>query len=243
LIAGIQRLVELTDGTEKVLSSGENKNIEVVTDNYIVLENLTLQHPNHQTNLIQDLSITINPGKSLLIVGASGVGKTTLLRAIAGLWLYGNGKIVRPENNQVLFLPQRPYMALGTLRQQLLYPHGEIATTQETLLKTLRQVDLPDLAARYGGIDAMIDWGRVLSLGEQQRLAFGRLLLNRPRYAILDEATSALDEETSAYLYEILQASSVTYISVAHRNGLVDYHQFVLELQKDNWQLLSVEDY
>ncbi len=242
LIAGIQRLVELTNGTEKALYT-KNQGIEVVGNKHILLKNLTLQHPNHQTNLIQDLSITIKSGQSLLIVGASGVGKTTLLRALAGLWLHGKGQIARPDNNQVLFLPQRPYMALGTLRQQLLYPHGEIATTQETLLEILQQVDLPDLAARYGGIDAMIDWGRVLSLGEQQRLAFARLLLNQPRFAILDEATSALDEETSAYLYEKLQATSVTYISVAHRNGLVDYHQLVLELRKQDWQLLSVDDY
>jgi ABC-type uncharacterized transport system fused permease/ATPase subunit len=233
LAAGVRRLVELTNGIKE--TSLNNSKIELLEQPYISLNNLTLQHPQQQSNLIQDLSITIQPGQSLVIIGASGVGKTTLLRAIAGLWAYGEGKIGRPDSTKILFLPQRPYMPLLTLRQQLLYPNA--TATDEEILSTLIEVDLPDLAKRYNGLDAFVDWSSVLSLGEQQRLAFGRLFLSHPTYAILDEATSALDVETARRLYGKLQETDITYISVAHRSELINYHQLVLELKPYEWKL------
>jgi ABC-type uncharacterized transport system fused permease/ATPase subunit len=143
----------------------------------------------------------------------------------------------------LLFLPQRPYITWGSLRQQLTYPQTATNITSEILLETLQQVHLPDLAQHHGGLDAVIDWSRVLSLGEQQRLAFARLLLIQPKYAILDESTSALDEETEASLYQQLQQTSITYISVGHRNTLLNYHQLVLELAQQNWQLLPIDNF
>lgn len=236
LTAGINRLVELKNGFKKVVIAQNNSRIEFVERSHLLLNHLTLYRPQEKSVLIQDLSINIVPNQSLIIIGESGVGKTTLLRAIAGLWLDGKGRIERPDLKEMLFLPQRPYMILGTLRQQLIYPHTEINTNSESLLNVLEKVNLPNLAQRHGGLDVIFDWSRFLSLGEQQRLAFARLLINQPKYAILDEATSALDEETAINLYQQLQATDITFISVAHRRELFDYHEFVVELQKQEWQ-------
>ncbi|UKP00612.1 ABC transporter ATP-binding protein/permease [Nostoc sp. UHCC 0870] len=239
LVAGVERLTEISNSMERE-PQGE---IQLVENTEINIKNLTLEIP-QKANLIQDLSLTVKPGESLIIVGESGVGKTSLLRAIAGLWLHGEGIIERPANDSLLFLPQRPYITWGSLRQQLTYPQTATNIPPEILLKTLQQVHLPDLTQLHGGLDTVIDWSRVLSLGEQQRLAFARLLLIQPKYAILDESTSALDEETEASLYQQLQQTSVTYISVGHRSTLLNYHQLVLELsQKQQWQLLSTANY
>jgi len=137
-----------------------------------------------------------------------------------------------------LFLPQRPYMVLGTLRDQLLYPNPHLKVDDLQLKKALEQVNLVGLDDRFGGFDAEEDWADVLSLGEQQRITFARLLLNKPRYAILDEATSALDASNEELFYHQLQSLNTTFLSVGHRPSLTDYHQSVLELSQDrSWQL------
>lgn len=159
----------------------------------IAIENLTLQTPNGERTLIKDLSLSIAAGQGVMIVGPSGCGKSSLLRAIAGLWHTGSGCIRRPPSPHLLFLPQRPYMLLTSLRSQLLYPQHEREVADDELLRLLERVNLPHLAARFGGLDAELDWAKVLSVGEQQRVAMARVLLGAPRYAILDEATSALD--------------------------------------------------
>jgi vitamin B12/bleomycin/antimicrobial peptide transport system ATP-binding/permease protein len=138
----------------------------------------------------------------------------------------------------MLFLPQRPYMVLGTLRDQLLYPNTDLEVDEQRLKQVLEQVNLADLDERFGGFDAHQDWSDVLSLGEQQRLTFARLLVNQPDYAILDEATSALDLDNEHRLYCQLQDLGTTFLSVGHRSTLADYHQSVLELAQDQtWQL------
>ncbi|MBW4582885.1 MAG: ABC transporter ATP-binding protein/permease [Tildeniella nuda ZEHNDER 1965/U140] len=222
---------EETDATQKPI-------IQTVTADRLALEHLTLQTPAYQRTLVTDLSIEVPTGQGLLVMGASGCGKSSLLRAIAGLWASGSGTIVRPEADQILFLPQRPYMVLGTLRDQILYPNTQIDVEDEHLKQILAQVNLADLDERFGGFDAQRDWADVLSLGEQQRLTFARLLLQKPTYAILDEATSALDTANEARLYQHLEAIGTTFLSVGHRSTLTAYHQSLLELSPDQtWHL------
>jgi putative ATP-binding cassette transporter len=179
-----------------------------------------------------------------MIVGKSGSGKSSLLRAIAGLWYNGSGTIYRPAPNNILFLPQQPYMLLGSLRSQLLYPHNGHAVADAQLLKVLEQVNLPDLASRFGGLDAEADWSKVLSVGEQQRLAFARILIVKPRYAVLDEATSALDSANEDALYKLLLTLDTTLVSVAHRPAILKYHRQVLALNGEGgWQASPAEEF
>jgi putative ATP-binding cassette transporter len=244
--AGIKRL----DTFQKYLVgsggafSSEEQEISFTPGPELSIEKLTLRTPNHERTLLKNLSLNISPGQGVLIVGPSGCGKSSLLRAIAGLWHAGSGRIIGPESQQMLFLPQRPYMVQGSLREQLLYPNGHIGRTDEVLLEVLKQVNLPDLAAHFDGLDAELDWSKVLSVGEQQRVAFARVLLIGPRYAILDEATSALDIANEESLYEQLATTSTTLVSVGHRPSILKYHQQVLELSGDgNWKLYAAVDY
>ncbi len=204
----------------------------------IVVKALTLQTPNYQRTLIEDLSLVLEGDGSLLVMGPSGCGKSSLMRAIAGLWTSGKGTIARPELSDLLFLPQKPYMVLGSLRTQLLYPYADVDATDEHLKAVLSKVNLPDLADRFDGLDAVEEWGDVLSLGEQQRLSLARVLVHQPKYAILDEATSALDQKNEEQLYSHLAAAKTAYVSVGHRDSLKLYHQSLLRLAEDHsWTL------
>jgi putative ATP-binding cassette transporter len=166
------------------------------------------------------------------------------MRAISGLWNAGTGRVVRPKLEETLFLPQRPYMLLGNLRSQLLYPNTNHHVTDEQLHEILEQVNLAHLPERVGGFDVELEWADILSLGEQQRLAFARLLIAKPRYAILDESTSALDVVNEKRLYQLLKDADTAFISVGHRPTLVQYHDYVLKLVGNtNWQLIPAEEY
>ncbi|WP_448601818.1 ABC transporter ATP-binding protein/permease [Thermoleptolyngbya sp.] len=245
--AGVNRLEtfaeSLQDTVDKPLAAGETA-IDTIADSQISLEHVTLVTPKNQRLLVRDLSVKLEPGQGLVIVGHSGAGKSSILRAIAGLWNQGTGRIVRPDLDEMLFLPQRPYMVLGTLRDQLLYPHPDALIDEGQLRYALEQVNLSDLPERVGGFDVELDWANVLSLGEQQRLAFARLLLTQPRYAILDEATSALDLANERRLYDQIRQKETTFISVGHRPSLLKYHDYVLELTGDTtWRLTPTAEY
>lgn len=273
--------------------TGENSN------KIVDLENLALVTPENAT-LLLDLTLTIYEKDHLLITGPSGSGKTSLLRAMAGLWTSGRGKVTfyvkdtddfqsnaeheDPEESKscrnryssgIFFLPQKPYMVLGTLRQQLLYPtwaetpiddteqtgippflqrqedSGSVITgptkpTNEELIKVLQDVRLGYLLSRFG-LDSTCEWSSILSLGEQQRLAFARLLLAKPSLILMDESTSALDEDNETHLYRLIEAAGVTYVSIGHRTSLYNHHNKVLHIMKmdpncsePNWYVKSV---
>ena len=185
--------------------------------------------------LVNDLSLTLSGAASLLIRGKSGVGKTTLLRAVAGLWPYVEGKVHRPVDEQALFLPQKPYLPLGSLRLALYYPAA--VESNERAAAVLRQCHLAHLVPQ---LDEDADWGRTLSLGEQQRLAIGRVLLNRPQVVFFDEASSAMDEGLEYAMYHLLRESlpEAILVSVGHRSSLLDFHTQELELLGDGrWRL------
>jgi vitamin B12/bleomycin/antimicrobial peptide transport system ATP-binding/permease protein len=255
---------------------------EALSKPILCFQNLNLVTPDKKRMLIENLSLNLEEGQNLLIVGNSGAGKSSLLRAIAGLWTAGEGTIERPADEDVYFLPQRPYCSMGSLKDQLLYPSIEARNTTEILenratnrarllrqsltdadfLKVLDTVCLEDLATRVGngdpvkGLDAVLDWSNMLSLGEQQRLAFGRLLVNQPKLVILDEATSALDMVSEATMYRLLQdmgrktttkggmlsPPGLTYISVGHRPSLLTYHDMKLRLGGgDDYDISCIE--
>ena len=255
------------------------------------ITNLCLMTPDRKRTLIDNLNLAVNEGENLLIVGNSGSGKSSLLRAIAGLWTSGSGEIMRIPDDEVYFLPQRPYCALGSLKDQLLYPSTELLTaddahpdghntqtsrahvlreswTDKDLLDVLAKVDLKELPYRFGdgkdpikGLNAVLDWGNTLSLGEQQRLAFGRVIVNQPRLVIVDEATSALDVDAERNMYSLLLSmagkdhrryssddqstitlSGLTFISVGHRPTLLAYHDVKLRLMGgSNYTIEAVE--
>ncbi len=215
------------------------RQITVVEAPRFAIESLTLQTPNGEKTLVRNLSVSVDGMRRLLITGESGVGKTSLLRAVAGLWRTGSGSITRPPLGEVMFLPQRPYLVPGSLREQVCYPRSPDVDS-DRIARALEQAGLGDLPARVGGLDAEYRWKDLLSLGEQQKIAFARLLLERPAWAFLDEATSALDPATEQRLYDRLRAAGIHVVSVGHRESLAKCHDLVLELRGNgNWTIES----
>ena len=235
-----------------VAPTGRIRNVEldeIPGGGALAVRDLSLLTPDGSRQLFANVSVDVRPGAHLLIMGNSGTGKSSMLRAVAGLWDRGSGEVARPPTASTMFLPQRPYCTLGSLRQQLVYPQTVDAwkrtSTDYTLLSALETVQLGRLAA--GGLDAVRDWGDELSLGEQQRLGFARVLVNRPKLAILDEATSALDLANEAAMYTALgQVPGLTYLSVGHRPSLLRFHAQRLRLfgmeQTPSFEVVAVDE-
>ena len=244
--AGISRLEGFQTKVEQVSQEAPtNRKSRVLPgSDAIVIQSADLFTPNGSKPVIKDLTLSVGDHDKLLVVGPSGCGKTSLLRMISGLWDPSSGSVERPETGDLLFIPQKPYMLLGSLREQLCYPTEEERFSDEQLRSVLEQVNLSKLVSRYPDLDIKQDWPRILSLGEQQRLAFGRLLLNSPRFVVLDEATSALDVKTEKHLYNLLLERDLSFISVGHRPALKQFHSNVLELAGNgDWKLIPAGSY
>ncbi len=197
----------------------------------ISLDDVEIRLPGDRP-LLAPTDLELAPGKSVLISGPSGSGKSTLFRVLAGLWPYGAGKVVVPAGAKLLFLPQRPYLPLGTLRDVVTYPLETGRVDDDAVRRALEDCQLGPLTTR---LDEAQNWAQTLSPGEQQRVAFARTLLQRPDWLFLDEATAALDEKTEAHLYQLIQdrLPQTTIISIGHRPGLARFHGQHLTIVKD----------
>jgi putative ATP-binding cassette transporter len=187
------------------------------------LDNVRLLRPNGEV-LIQETDASIARGDSVALVGPSGAGKRTLLRAIAGVWRFGSGRIEVPDDEHASFLSQLPYLPIGSLREAVTYPAPGDAFDDAAIRDALVAVGLPSLAGR---LDEHANWEQVISQGEQQRLAFARVLLDAPDWIFLDDAASALDEDSERALYELVRERlpGITIVSVATRPGVVALHR------------------
>jgi putative ATP-binding cassette transporter len=221
---------EAIDRAHEPLSPGQL--IQTKVGLPLEMSRVTILTPRREQILVRDLSFKM-ARRSLLITGPSGSGKSSILRAIAGIWDSGTGTIIRPDLKDALFLPQRPYMVLGSLRSQLLYGVRRKGLLDRELIAVLEQVRLGEMFRRVGGLGATLDWPNVLGTGEQQRLSFARLLLIKPRIVFLDEATTAMDQGIEQVLYELLPNYIEQFVSTGDSASLAKHHDHILTLSGD----------
>ena len=228
------RLIGFHYAIEKARKDAQDKSgldrIEADQSN-LALENVAVALPDG-TPLVAASSVDLKQGDSWLIRGPSGSGKSTLFRAIAGIWPFSSGRIRLPKAGNILFLPQKPYLPIGTLKEVTSYPAREAGFSDQAVKEALAAVGLPELTGR---LDEQQNWSMQLSPGEQQRLAFAHALLQQPAWLFLDEATSSLDEQSEQQLYRTLKEKlpQTTLVSIGHRSTLQAFHTRVLELKGD----------
>jgi putative ATP-binding cassette transporter len=231
--ASARRVVEFTDALEAidVNAGADQTSIDVrhVAEPAITVTRLEVS--DHAGRLvIGETSLMIQAGEKVMLTGESGAGKSILVRAMAGLWPWGSGQIAFPQDARVVFVPQRPYVPLGTLREIMVYP-GDVEVSDEDIVAAMRRCGLSYLTSK---LDVADRWSETLSGGERQRIAFVRLLLQKPSIIIMDEATSALDEDSQFSLLSLLHQdlASATVISVAHRAGVEEFHARRIHIEK-----------
>jgi ATP-binding cassette subfamily D (ALD) long-chain fatty acid import protein len=195
--------------------------------------NVPIVSPNGDV-LVRALSFSVKPGNHLLIVGPNGCGKSSLFRILGGLWPVYGGTVRKPPFEDIFYIPQRPYLSRGTLRQQIIYPDGvremrDKGVTDADLLSILRVVEIASIVDRPGGWDAEQEWTDVLSGGLQQRVAMARLFYHAPKYAILDECTSSVTLEIERVMYDEAKRLGITLMTVSHRRSLWKYHGHILQ--------------
>ena len=236
--AAVTRLTGFGQHMQNVKQAKPQEQLQRAVAPGIIAEDLTVELPNGAP-LLRKINFNLPCGRNVLIKGISGSGKSTLLRVLAGIWPFVEGKLAMPEVQDVMFIPQKPYLPLGTLREALLYP-GTADKTDDELIALLSACRIPYLADKLA-IEA--DWSHVLSVGEQQRLAFARALIFKPSWLFLDEATSALDEPTERAMYELLAAElpQTGVLSIGHRSTLTAFHQIEMLLDKTK-QTLTVSE-
>ncbi len=229
--AVVMRLTYFGRHMHEVSEQAERFHVErFATSEAVSAEGLNVNLPDGMP-LLQKLNFKLMPQHNVLIKGVSGSGKSTLLRALAGIWPFVEGKINLPSMQELMFIPQKPYLPLGTLRDALLYPGNKMLSDSELFYL----MDICQIGYLKEKLDLTADWSHVLSVGEQQRLAFVRAHIQEPKWLFLDEATSALDEETEAEMYRLLgdRLSNTTVVSIGHRSTLNKFHELVLRLNKE----------
>jgi len=199
----------------------------------IMFQDVPIVSPNGDV-LVRKLSFTVRPGDHLLIVGPNGCGKSSLFRILGGLWPVYGGTVRKPPFEDIFYIPQRPYLSRGSLRQQIIYPDNlrdmrSKNITDADLLSILEVLSIDGIVDRPGGWDAEQEWTDVLSGGLQQRVAMARLFYHRPRYAILDECTSSVTLEVERVMYEEAKRLGITLMTVSHRRSLWKYHNRILQ--------------
>ncbi len=234
----MDRLTGFTEAIDQVKTVKEHEELKRFNspDPSFSVQSLSVLLPDKRV-LLKGLDFRLEPGGSLLITGQSGSGKSTLIRTLAGIWPFASGAILLPDNAKTMFLPQKPYLPLGTLRSALYYP-SEPKDAERQLPKILDLCYLGHLTMVLNQSD---NWAQSLSLGEQQRIAFARVLLQRPDYVFLDEATASLDEKMEKTLYQLIRSrlSATTVISVGHRSSLAAWHDLQLTLMGDGQWTIS----
>jgi putative ATP-binding cassette transporter len=222
--ATVNRLIGFTGSLDRVreeAAHADGERVEIADDK-IALEDVQIGLP-QGAPLLADTSISLKPHEDVLVTGPSGAGKSTFFRALAGIWPYWKGRIRLPKGARLLFLPQKPYLPLGSLKHAVSYPDETSKHPDDEVRRALQAVGLERLA---GDLERNENWAQVLSGGEQQRLAFARALLNQPDWLFLDEATAALPDEDQDALYRMLKEklSNTTLVSIGHRESLAAYH-------------------
>lgn len=235
-LAVAKRLAAFINHIEEVENVAGDVREETAQGEELLIRDLDVRLPNGKL-LLEKLDLKVMEGDSILISGASGSGKSTLLRTLSGIWPFGSGAVAVPKGEMKMFLPQRPYLPLGTLKDAVLYPQGREAADDAKVKAVMESCRL---GAWTDKLHEASDWSRILSLGEQQRIAFARAILLKPDWIFMDESTSALDEETEKLLYSLLKEElpKASLISIGHRSTLREFHAKKLHLSGDgSWQL------
>jgi vitamin B12/bleomycin/antimicrobial peptide transport system ATP-binding/permease protein len=228
--ASVDRLLTFNHVLEEAKLAAASAERVVISEDGggVVAEDLRLDRPDGRP-IITGASFAIRPGERLLVTGPSGAGKSTLFRGIAGIWPFGAGRVEFPRGARVMFLPQKPYIPIASLRDALSYPAASGTFTDEALREALRDCRLENFVDR---LDETANWSMAMSVGEQERLAVARALLQRPEWLFLDEATAALDEATERELYELLRVRlpDSALVSIAHRPSVAVHHTRRMDL-------------
>jgi len=227
---------QISEENKKLIANFRNPMVEV-TAGAIVFSHVPIVTPNGDV-LIEDLSMEIKPGMHLLITGPNGCGKSSLFRILGGLWPVLGGHLKRPFSRDVFYIPQRPYLSLGTFKEQIIYPHTveefvKNGGTDQKLTDVLAAVNLQDVLIREGGWDSNRNWKDLLSGGEKQRVGLARLFYHHPRFAILDECTSQVSVDWEGKMYAHAKLLGITLLTVSHRQSLWQFHNFVLQFDGD----------
>ena len=233
--AGTDENAAILEGRGKVI---ESENIEFI--------DVPIVSPNGDI-LVRKLNFTVKQGEHLLIVGPNGCGKSSLFRILGGLWPIYGGIVLKPPFSDIFYIPQRPYLSCGTLRQQIIYPDSlremrDKGVSDADLLRILRTVEVESIVDRAGGWDAEEEWRDVLSGGLQQRVAMARLFYHAPKYAILDECTSSVTLEIEKAMYDNAKALGITLMTVSHRRSLWKYHGNILQFDGQGGYIFTALD-